>query len=442
MWIEELTLENIKGFEKIHLRFAGKKEPVKWITLLGENGGGKSTVLQALGLLLAGPENINKLMFVPYGWVRQEGNAGKMTIRIHQGENDPGTFGGEKRESKSFSYTYFVTGSTQTTIRSKIYTEPAILENPDRRLIWLKQNALTSKGKGWFAAGYGAFRRLTRESRVIIPTITSQERHNNFTTQFREDEALSSFEQWMVYLDYRIAKGENGSRQRAEKQLAIAVEAINSILPEGVSFDSVSEDGKIFFNVKGVKVSTISLSDGYRSVLALMGDLIWRMLDHFPDSEAPLKEEGVVLIDELDIHLHPVWQRKIAMLLREQFPNIQFIVATHSPMIAAGAGEDALTYRFVFDGNKTDVKEIKELAFLSVDKILASEAFSLVSPFAPQTEKQIEKYLKLKKKAQLTPQEQNELQGTLPFVTKAYGTLPETDPLQSRIEDFLSKKLL
>lgn len=440
MWIEELTIENIKGFEKINLRFSNRKEPVKWITLLGENGGGKSTILQSLGLLLAGPENVNKLMPVPYGWVRSEGSPGKLTIRIHQGENDPGTYG-EKKESKSFSYTYFFTGSVSTTIRNKVYSEPTILENPERRLSWLKQNALTSKGKGWFAAGYGAFRRLTRESRVIIPTITSQERHNNFTTQFKEDEALSSFEQWMVYLDYRIAKGENETESVAKRQLDIAIKTINEILPNGIEFDSVSNDGKILFNVKGIKVSTISLSDGYRSILALIGDLIWRLLDHFPESQDPLKEEGVVLIDELDIHLHPVWQRNIASLLREQFPNTQFIVATHSPMITAGAGPDALTYRFVFDGNKTEVNEVKDLAFMSVDKILASEAFSLVSPFSPETESQINKYLKLKKKPNLTHQEKKELQGTLPFVEKAYAPLPNEKNLENKMQDYLKKVL-
>lgn len=440
MWIEELSIENIKGFEKINLNFSNKKEPYKWVTFLGENGGGKSTVLQAIGLLLAGPENVNKLLPVPYGWVRQEGNPGKLTIRIHQGENDPGTYG-EKKESKSFSYTYFVTGSEHTSIRNKLYTEPTILENPERRLTWLKQNALTSKGKGWFGAGYGAFRRLTRENRVIVPTLLSQDRFNNFLTQFKEDEALSSFEHWMVYLDYRIAKGENGSKKQAQKQMEIAVSAINKILPDDVKYDSVQEDGKIIFDVKGVKVPTLSLSDGYRSIIALMGDVIWRMLDHFPDSKDPLKEEGVVLIDELDIHLHPVWQRNIAMLLRQQFPNIQFIVATHSPIITAGAGPDAITYRFSFDENLTTVNQIKDLAFMSVDNILASPAFSLVSPFSPQTEQQIKKYFELKNKKKLSNLEKSELQGTLPFVEKAYASLPVENDLNSRIDTFLKKKL-
>ncbi len=440
MYVEEFTIENIKGFEKIKLEMVDKKKnPAPWITLLGENGGGKSTVLQALGLLLAGPENVNKLLPVPYGWVRKEGTPGKLTIRIHQGKNDPGTFG-QKMESKSFGYTYYVTGSEKVTVRNKQYNEPAIFENSEKRLTWLKENALTSKGKGWFAAGYGAFRRLTRESRVIVPTLTSQERHNNFTTQFKEDEALSSFEQWMIYLDYRIVKGDNGSKAFAEKQRDIAVQAINTILPEGVSYDSVSADGKILFDVKGIKVSTISLSDGYRSVLALIGDVIWRMLDHFPESADPLKEEGVVLIDELDIHLHPVWQREIAGLLRDQFPNIQFIVATHSPLIAAGAGTDAKTFRFVFHGDKTEVKEVADTAFMSVDRLLASSAFGLVSPFSPQTERYLQKFKMLKMKSNLTSQEKTELATVSPIAKKAYESFGDTSSLQVRIEQFLDEK--
>ena len=117
------------------------------------------------------------------------------------------------------------------------------------------------------------------------------------------------------------------------------------------------------------------------------------------------------------------------------------MVATHSPMITAGAGPDSLTYRFVFDGSKTTVNEIKDLAFMSVDNILASPAFSLVSPFSPQTQLQLEKYLRLKKKHKLSPVETKEYQATLPFVEKAYASLPEVNDLESRIDQFLKMKL-
>ena len=193
----------------------------------------------------------------------------------------------------------------------------------------------------------------------------------------------------MVYLDYRIVKN-NDSDAKRQKELGIA--AINQLLPEGVRFDSVNSEGRIFFDVDGEKIPTLALSDGYRSVLALSGDLVWRLIQAFPKSKDPLKEEGVVLIDELDIHLHPIWQRDIALRLREQFPNMQFIVATHSPLIAAGAGSKALTLKFSMENGKATVEVAPDISAMNVDRMLQSQAFGLVSPYSPQTQMKIDRY--------------------------------------------------
>ncbi len=70
MWVEKLTLENIKCFDNCEMVFGTANSRYKWVTLLGENGGGKSTALQALGLLLAGPEGATKLLNSLQGWLR------------------------------------------------------------------------------------------------------------------------------------------------------------------------------------------------------------------------------------------------------------------------------------------------------------------------------------------------------------------------------------
>ena len=345
MWVEELTLQNIKCFDGKPIRFSKpgtKDQPYPWITFLSENGGGKSTALQALALLLAGPESVQKLLPRPLAWLRDEGRAGLISTRIHQGETDPGKFG-EKQVTRAFGYSFHITGSKPVEIRGRRYNEPSIVENVEKRLSWLRQNAFTSTGGGWFAVGYGAFRRLTRSSQIIVPSLEPQARFTNFITQFNEEDPLSAFERWMVYLDYRISKSND---QEALRQNDLGISAINQLLPEGVDFACITEEGRICFNINGTVVPTTALSDGYRSVLALAGDLVWRLLLSFPQSSNPLGEEGVVLIDELDIHLHPIWQRQIAGWLRAQFPKIQFIVATHSPFIAAGVGPDALTLKF------------------------------------------------------------------------------------------------
>jgi predicted ATP-binding protein involved in virulence len=281
---------------------------------------------------------------------------------------------------------------------------------------------------------------LTRDSQIIIPSLQPPTRYTNFLTQFNENEPLAAFERWLVYLDYRIVKDKDIV---AEKQKKLGIEAINKVLPDGVSFDSVNSEGRIIFDINGQKVPTITLSDGYRSVLALAGDLIWRLLEAFPDSEEPLKEEGVILIDELDIHLHPTWQRTIASWLRGQFPNLQFIVATHSPLIAAGAGKDAVTYKFMLKNGVTVVEKVPNVASWSVDRILQSEAFNLVSAYSPETQDQIDDYHKLNRKPNRTKKEQEELQLLLPFVQEALSLPSQSeDSLAIKIDAYLKEKLL
>jgi len=372
------------------------------------------------------------------GWLRNESRPGKLSARIHKSESDPGKHGEEKKRAV-FNFTYFVTGTKKLTIRNKEYTEPAIVENSDRTLSWLRQNAFPSKGKAWFAVGYGAFRRLTRRHQIIVPSLQTPERFTGFLAQFNENEPLAAFEQWFVHLDYRIAKEKDPV---AILQNTLGVTAINRVLPEGASFDSVDSDGRILFMVKGQRVPTLALSDGYRSVIALAGDLIWRLLMAFPDSKDPLQEAGTVLIDELDIHLHPVWQRQIPRMLRELFPNLQFIVATHSPFIAAGAGENAKTYRLKSDKGKVTVSEISsQLAFLSVEKVLQSPAFELISPFSQETQDKIDLYYTLRKKPQRTPADDVQLEMIMPVVQQAIGEPRPTTELGEKVDDYLSKVL-
>ena len=224
----------------------------------------------------------------------------------------------------------------------------------------------------------------------------------------------------------------------------MGIAAINQLLPQPARFDSVTPEGRILFDLNGRRVSTIGLSDGYRSVLALAGDLVWRLIQAFPDSNAPLHEQGVVLIDELDIHLHPIWQRDIAFWLQQQFPHLQFIVATHSPLIASGAGEGALTLQFKLESGKTTATRVENLAAMNVDRILESPAFGLVSSYSRQTTAKINRYDELiSKNQQRTGDEEKELAQLQLFLNDArpFARPPEPDSLDAKIENFLEKAL-
>ncbi|MFM7439004.1 MAG: AAA family ATPase, partial [Snowella sp.] len=142
MWVESITISNIKCFQDQKINFTKnpkspsyRAKPYNWITLLGENGVGKSTILQALALLLAGPEAAKELLPRPAGWVRDANTPGKLSATLHKEETDAGIFGGENKQRNTFSYSYFVTGSTPVEIgtakdNKQIYTEPALIEEP------------------------------------------------------------------------------------------------------------------------------------------------------------------------------------------------------------------------------------------------------------------------------------------------------------------------
>ena len=86
-------------------------------------------------------------------------------------------------------------------------------------------------------------------------------------------------------------------------------------------------------NKNGRSLNVSQLSDGEKCTMALFGDLARRLTIANPNMEEPLLGEGVVLIDEVELHMHPSWQRTILKNLRNTFPNIQFIITTHSPII-------------------------------------------------------------------------------------------------------------
>lgn len=454
MWVESIKLENIKCFQNQEIKFISnpknqrrsRAEPYHWITLLGENGVGKSTILQALALLLAGPEAAKELLPRPTGWICNPKTPGKLTAVLHQEDGDAGKFGTDKTR-KTFAYSYFVTGKERLELGGskdkQTYTEPALIEENTKILSWLRANAFASDNHGWFAVGYGAFRRLTRVSQVIIPSLEPPQRSSNFFSQFNEDTSLSSFERWMVYLDYRIAKNPEDSKSKQMKK--IGEEAITKLLPGNVEIAEVTADALIQFLVNGQKVPTISLSDGFRSMIALAGDLIWRLLQSFPNLDNPTEASGVVLIDELDIHLHPSWQREIAGWLQEVFPNLQFFVATHSPLIAAGAGEKSLTLRIDLVEGESEIVEIPYLELAAnVDRTLTSAAFGLKSTFPTETENKIKRYHQLNRKNKnLAAEEKQEYEQLSLFVqdVKPFGEISQPNSLESRIDALLEERL-
>ena len=142
---------------------------------------------------------------------------------------------------------------------------------------------------------------------------------------FKEDEELREQKERRDF-DYQL------------KEVSAVRQAISSMLPEVSDPRTESNPPRFVVSQKSEqgqveKLSLDQLSGGYRIVLALAADLARRMVQGNPHLDDPLESEAVVLIDEVELHLHPKWQQRILGDLQRTFPNAQFIVSTHSPQV-------------------------------------------------------------------------------------------------------------
>jgi len=140
---------------------------------------------------------------------------------------------------------------------------------------------------------------------------------------------LTEFTDW--YLAQNALLNENYSP--AKRSIEALNKAVTSFLDQFTNLRVVGKSDLVL-DKDGLTLNINQLSEGERGLLALILDLVKRLLQANPDLEDPLKDgKAVVLIDELDLHLHPRWQRMVVKKLTDIFPSCQFIATTHSPQI-------------------------------------------------------------------------------------------------------------
>ena len=112
-------------------------------------------------------------------------------------------------------------------------------------------------------------------------------------------------------------------------------------------------------------LDVLQLSDGEKCTLALFGDIARRLAIANPSLDDPLQGDGVVLIDELELHMHTSWQRKVISMLKKTFPNIQFIITTHSPQILGEVDHDFNVY--ALSRNGSDIQVVQTTGMFGMD---------------------------------------------------------------------------
>lgn len=294
---------------------------------------------------------------------------------------------------------------------------------------WIEVEALSycqASGKelrGLICYGYGATRRMGTTS--LAESFSS----NNSESLFSETSFLINAEEWLLQTDYAAKSASGKTRDRLEKQLNQIQEILKRILPdvEDIRITPVDEErprpmAEFLTPYGWVHLNSLGL--GYRTTIAWMVDLAVRLFRRYPNSEDPLAEPAIVLVDEIDLHLHPKWQRTIMSFLTERFPNTQFIVTAHSPLVVQAA-KDANIVLLRRDGDRVIIDNDPEIVEnWRVDQVLTS-IFELPSARPADLDPLLLRRQEILSKAKLSKADHAELQE----LEEKIGALPTAETL-------------
>ena len=153
------------------------------------------------------------------------------------------------------------------------------------------------------------------------------------------------------------------------------------------------------------------MSLGYQTLVVWLTDFASKLFIRYPDSKNPLEEPAIVLIDEIDLHLHPSWQRKLIKFLSDIFINTQFIATAHSPLVVQAAGDArANVVLLKREGDQTIVHQnLEDVRNWRIDQIMTSELFGLETGRSLEAEQKLKRRAELLTKNKRTTAEKKEL---------------------------------
>lgn len=376
MYISRVEVENVCGFldgeaatsldlARADGSYAG------WTVFAGRNGAGKTTLLRALALAVGGPDFARQIQPSFRGWIRDAQQKARVRVSL-QPHN--GVDGFQKKGATPVGQ---VSAELSWERSEEEGSEPALVSDPKRghptgpwRGPW------ADNPRGWFLAGYGPFRRLTGNALEAQRLASGPHHLKRLVSLFREDSALLDATAWLRDLHFQALDKRNG---RAELLDNVKLLLNDGLLPDEAQITEINYDG-IWVSRLGVTTELSDLSDGYRVAVALVLDLV-RLLSDCYESLALVERDGVrcvdhpgvVLIDEMDAHLHVSWQKEIGNWLTRRFPQIQFLVTSHSPFICQAASSKGLV-RLPGPGEHRGAEHVDPKTFIQVTHGTVSEA--------------------------------------------------------------------
>ncbi len=327
MYIDRISIKNFKAISDCQIDFVSGLN-----VLTGDNGAGKTSILEAVALALGG--------FL--AGIKGVGSKGIIQEDIHMSIKPMGT------ASAAIEYATPVEIECRANLNDKPYMWKRVRNDETGNSRTRLENRAIEK----FAQG------LANDPKAVLPLISFQTAARSWQTKrgdfgnaakaYLNDRRcgyigcldysmdVKSIRQWCLEMEVAAyQKNQEISEYEAFKGIAsVFMQKMNSLdkAPSIYYSRSLSE---IVYRENGKDMPVSYLSAGYQSLLWMIMDLAYRMALLNPNENDLRQLPGIVLIDELDMHLHPKWQWNIVDAIKETFPNVQFITATHSPIVIA-----------------------------------------------------------------------------------------------------------
>lgn len=342
--IKSIHIKNLRSIASLDIKLLPSdinQNRESWLLMLGDNGIGKSSILQAIAIALGGEKEIGRLGVQPSEFLRRGKRRGSVIIRSHEQE------------------------------------EPIVLQFTSRKFTWRNIECPT------FLLAYGATRLLPKGKLKAMP---ASKKKVNIDNLFDYSIALKDVNKWLK----KVKKSDFDTR---------IAPTLADLLDLGVDDKICFTDDELSIRDGLQNYKMHQISDGYRSMIALGCDIM-QTLSTYNGSFHSI--QGTVLIDELGNHLHPRWRMKIASSLRRAFPSLQFIVSTHEPLCLRGLSYgEVIVLHEIADKDKDpeiealDSKSLPDHTLLRVDQLLTSDFFGLINTLGEDKEKQYEEYYSL-----------------------------------------------
>jgi len=339
--ITHLHIHNFKGIYSLKIPFPQddhleENEAPSGLMVLGENGSGKSTILQAITLALADPQNVTDIPFL---------NSKKILRR----------------------------GTKSGFVRLTLLDQPEPLEVRFRRGSSKFQFSGPRDSLHFFFRAYGAHRLLPR--------------YNNDSPLPENPNPISILNLWDPYES--LIDAEKWILAQPQAFFDIFARSLKDLLNLGDDGRIYRKGKKLHFDIGQRDLALDELSAGYQSVIATATDII----AGYPIQGLDMQSgTGVVLIDEIGAHLHPSWRMRIVHAYRRTFPKIQFICTTHEPLCLRGVRQNELLVLEKQHKTIRPIEDLPDLEGMRIDQILTSPIFGLNTTIDPEVEAKFQEY--------------------------------------------------